>query len=53
MLDSLQFVEEKTASYSTASDFCETFIRDMSSLYLLASLLTGNDDKLNDVSSLR
>ena len=45
MLDSVQFVEEKTASYATASDFCETFIRDMSSLYLLALLLTGNDDK--------
>ena len=45
MLDSVQFVEEKTASYATASDFCETFIRGMSSLYLLALLLTGNDDK--------
>jgi hypothetical protein len=45
MLDTVQFVEEKAASYATASDFCETFNREMSSLYLLALLLTGNDDK--------
>jgi hypothetical protein len=45
MLDTVQFVEEKPASYATASDFCEMLIREMSSLYLLALLLTGNDDK--------
>jgi hypothetical protein len=45
MLDTVQFVEEKVASCATASDFCETFNREMSSLYLLALLLTGSDDK--------
>ena len=45
MLDTVQFVEEKIASYATATDFCKTFIHEMSSLYLLALLLTGNDGK--------
>jgi DNA-directed RNA polymerase specialized sigma24 family protein len=45
MLDTVQFVGERAASYATASDFCEAFNREMSSLYLLALLLTGNDDK--------
>lgn len=45
MLDTVQFVEEKATSYATASDFCKTFINEMSSLYLLALLLTGNDGK--------
>jgi len=45
MLDTIQFVEEKATSYATASDFCEMFIRETSSLYLLSLLLTGNHDK--------
>jgi hypothetical protein len=45
MLDTVQFVEEKPTSYATASDLCEAFIDGMSSLYLLAFLLTGNDGK--------
>jgi hypothetical protein len=45
MLDTIQFVEENASPYATASDFCKMFIHEMSSLYLLALLLTGNDGK--------
>jgi hypothetical protein len=45
MLDTVQFVDEKPTSYATSSDFCKAFINEMSSLYLLALLLTGNDGK--------
>jgi DNA-directed RNA polymerase specialized sigma24 family protein len=45
ILDTVRFVEEKPTTYATASDFCKAFVNEMSSLYLLALLLTGNDGK--------
>ena len=45
MLDTVHFAGEKVVSYTTATDFCRAFIQEISSLYLLALLLTENDGK--------
>jgi hypothetical protein len=36
---------QKYAEYATAADFCRIFDKDMSSLYLLSLLLTGDHEK--------
>jgi hypothetical protein len=45
MLESIQISDEKTTNYATAADFCEIFTEEMHSLYLLAFLLTADNDK--------
>ena len=45
MLAPIQFSDERTTTYATAADFCEIFTEEMHSLYLLAFLLTADNDK--------
>ena len=45
MLESIQISDERTTNYATAADFCEIFTEEMHSLYLLAFLLTADNDK--------
>jgi DNA-directed RNA polymerase specialized sigma24 family protein len=40
-----QIANTKNAEYANAEDFCQIFDKDMSSLYLLSLLLTGNHEK--------
>ncbi len=41
----VQNIERVTAAYASASDFCRIFAEDMSKLYLLAFLLTADEEK--------
>jgi hypothetical protein len=45
MLAPIQISDERTTTYATAADFCEVFTEEMHSLYLLAFLLTADNDK--------
>ncbi len=45
MLAPIQISDERTTNYATVADFCEIFTEEMHSLYLLAFLLTGDNDK--------
>jgi hypothetical protein len=45
MLEPIQISDERTTIYATAADFCEIFTEEMHSLYLLAFLLTADNDK--------
>lgn len=45
MLEAKEFVDESATSYATVADFRETFTDEMYSLYLLALLLTADNDK--------
>jgi len=40
-----QIANAKNAEYANAADFCQIFDKDMSSLYLLSLLLTGDHEK--------
>ena len=40
-----QIANAKNAEYANAADFCQIFDKDMSSLFLLSLLLTGNHEK--------
>ncbi len=44
-MESRQQIEEGAATYTTGIDFCKIFTEEMSSLYLLAYLLTADSDK--------
>ena len=43
-----QIVNAKNAEYATSADFCQIFDKDMSSLYLLSLLLTGDHKKAEE-----
>ena len=43
-----QIVNAKYAEYATSADFCQIFDKDMSSLYLLSLLLTGDHKKAEE-----
>jgi hypothetical protein len=43
-----QIVNAKYAEYATSADFCHIFDKDMSSLYLLSLLLTGDHKKAEE-----
>jgi len=43
-----QIVNAKYAEYATFADFCQIFDKDMSSLYLLSLLLTGDHKKAEE-----
>lgn len=45
MLTTSHFVDQSAAPYATVTDFCKLFTDEMSSLYLLSLLLTGDNDK--------
>jgi hypothetical protein len=45
MLAQLQGIDERATQYATVTDFCEIFTEEMHSLYLLAFLLTADQDK--------
>jgi hypothetical protein len=45
MLAPIQISDERTTTYATTADFCEIFTEEMHSLYLLAFLLTADNDK--------
>jgi hypothetical protein len=45
MLAPIQISDERTTTYATAADFCEIFTEEMHSLYLLAFLLTADNNK--------
>jgi hypothetical protein len=45
MLHPMDFVDERTTSYPTVTDFFTTFSEEMHSLYLLSFLLTADPDK--------
>ena len=45
MVVTVQLVEENIAPCANLTDFCKTFINEMSNLYLCSFLLTGNHDK--------
>ena len=45
MLAPIEISDERTTTYATAADFCEIFTEEMHSLYLLAFLLTADNDK--------
>jgi DNA-directed RNA polymerase specialized sigma24 family protein len=48
MLQPMHFVDERTTSYPTVTDFFKTFNEQMHSLYLLAFLLTADHDKAEE-----
>ena len=45
MLVTVQLVEKNIALCANVTDFCKTFIHEMSNLYLFSFFLTGNHDK--------
>jgi hypothetical protein len=45
MLEPIQISDDRTTIYATVADFCEIFTEEMHSLYLLAFLLTADNDK--------
>ena len=45
MAKAIQIANMKDAEYATAQDFCQIFDKDMSGLYLLSLLLTGDHEK--------
>jgi hypothetical protein len=45
MLETIQISDERTTNYATVTDFCTIFTEEMRSLYLLAFLLTADNDK--------
>jgi hypothetical protein len=45
MLAQVPSVGERTTSYATATDYCNIFAEDMHSLFLLAFLLTADQDR--------
>ena len=45
MFKARQVANPKAMEYASAGDFCRIFDKDMSSLYLLSLLLTGNHEK--------
>jgi hypothetical protein len=45
MLESRHNADERATPYASSVDFCEIFTAEMNSLYLLAFVLTGDNDK--------
>jgi hypothetical protein len=45
MLETMQISDERTTNYATATEFYAIFTEEMRSLYLLAFLLTADNDK--------
>jgi hypothetical protein len=45
MLETIEISEERTTNYVTVNDFCTIFTEEMHGLYLLALMLTADNDK--------